>query len=78
MVTSERPRIQAPTVRSQGFGALIGGCYALVAIGVVGGVVLLLNGIWPWLAWGYVGVSLAVGIPGAIAESARRRHHSHR
>ena len=43
-------------------GALHGASAALIVTSVIGGTALLLELVWPWLAWGYVSVALAVGL----------------
>ena len=75
MVTSERQRADAPAAPREGLGTLTGVCFGLLLLGMVGAFTLLLNLASPWIAWGYVGVSLAVGLPGGIAGASRRRRH---
>jgi hypothetical protein len=83
MVTTERPRIEnsVPTT-PQGIGAIIGTSYALASTSVIGGFALLLNLVWPWLAWGYVAVGLVAGSPAAVMATrgaiARLRDQSRR
>jgi hypothetical protein len=50
-------------------GALSGAGHALLATSVVGGSALLLERLWPWLAWGYVVLALALGISLSIGAS---------
>jgi hypothetical protein len=75
LVTSEQQRTEAPTERDDGLGALTGVCFGLLLIGLVSCAALLLDLVSPWLAWGCVGVSLAIGLPGGIAGTHRRRRH---
>jgi hypothetical protein len=43
-------------------GMLRGASTALLVTSVIGGTALLLELVWPWLAWGYVGAALVVGL----------------
>jgi hypothetical protein len=45
-----------------GAGALHGASNALIVTAVIGGTALLLDLVWPWLAWGYVVLALALGL----------------
>jgi ABC-type transport system involved in cytochrome bd biosynthesis fused ATPase/permease subunit len=71
-----------------GAGALRGAGSALLLTAVIGGTALLLEFLWPWLAWGYVLVALALGAVLCVAsrraekalerevEQVRRRYRS--
>ncbi|MDX6536565.1 MAG: hypothetical protein QOD37_906 [Gaiellales bacterium] len=71
-----------------GVGALRGAGSALLVTAVIGGTALVLELLWPWLAWGYVLVALALGVVLCVAsrraqralerevEQVRRRHRS--
>ena len=76
MVTSERRKTEARIEQDEGLGVLTGVCFGLLLLGMVSAVALLLNLASPWIAWGYVGVSLAIGLPGGIAGAHRRRGHA--
>jgi hypothetical protein len=43
-------------------GALRGAGSGLLITSMIGGSALLLELMWPWLAWGYVGVALVLGL----------------
>jgi hypothetical protein len=54
-------------------GLLRGASTALVLTSVIGGTALLLELVWPWLAWGYVGSALVLGLAlQAVAARAAR------
>jgi hypothetical protein len=69
-------------------GALHGASAALMCTSVIGGAALLLELVGPWLAWGYVGVALVVGLALQVVasratsalerevEQVRRQHRS--
>jgi hypothetical protein len=41
---------------------LRGASTALLVTSLIGGTALLLELVWPWLAWGYVGAALVLGL----------------
>src|SRR3954451_8636796 len=43
-------------------GLLGGASTALLLTSLIGGTALLLELVWPWLAWGYVGAALVLGL----------------
>lgn len=45
-----------------GAGLLRGASTALLLTSLIGGTALLLELVWPWLAWGYVGAALVLGL----------------
>jgi uncharacterized membrane protein YedE/YeeE len=45
-----------------GVGLLRGASTALLVTSMIGGTALLLELVWPWLAWGYVGAALVLGL----------------
>jgi Flp pilus assembly protein TadB len=54
-------------------GALEGTSHALLVTALVGGAALVLDRIWPWLAWGYVTLAVVLGVALAvIARGAQR------
>jgi ABC-type transport system involved in cytochrome bd biosynthesis fused ATPase/permease subunit len=54
-------------------GALHGASTALMCTAVIGGAALLLELVGPWLAWGYVGVALVVGLALQVVASRATR-----
>ncbi len=56
-------------------GALEGTSHALLVTALVGGAALVLDRIWPWLAWGYVAMAVVFGIGlAALARFAQKAH----
>jgi hypothetical protein len=62
-------RLQSTRVDREaiGIGALRGAGSALLVTAAIGGTALVLELVWPWLAWGYVIVALALGIVLCVA-----------
>jgi hypothetical protein len=56
-------------------GALQGIGHALLGTAAVGGVALVLQLVWPWLAWGYVLGALVLGSAVALLASRLGRAH---
>lgn len=52
---------------------LHGASAALLVTSVIGGTALLLEVVWPWLAWGYVGVALVLGLALQVVASRATR-----
>ena len=75
MVTREHPRTDAPRAERAAVsaGTLESMSHALLVTALVGAVALVLDLIWPWLAWGYVVLAVALGTALAgIARAAQR------
>jgi hypothetical protein len=83
-----RPNLAAVDRDALSVGALRGAITALLVTGMIGGVALALALIWPWLAWGYVGVALTLAAALQLVasrverslereiETVRRQHRS--
>ena len=74
MVARERTHVERPGATKRTSGSGVAGIgYALILTAFIGGAVLLVNLLWPPLAWAYVVTALALGIPGAVSPVLRRR-----
>ena len=60
MISRSLPSAERETV--VGAGLLRGASTALLLTSLIGGTALLLELVWPWLAWGYVGAALVLGL----------------
>jgi Flp pilus assembly protein TadB len=88
MVTREHSRTETPRAERPALsaGALESTSHALLVTAAVGGVAVVLDRIWPWLALGYVVVAVVLGSALAVIarvvqrsiereiEELRRRH----
>jgi hypothetical protein len=75
MVTREHPGTEPQQAEQAALsaGALAGTSHALLVTALVGGAALVLDRIWPWLAWGYVVLAAVFGVAlGAAARGAQR------
>jgi hypothetical protein len=54
-------------------GMLHGASAALLVTSVIGGTALLLEVVWPWLAWGYIGAALVLGLSLQVVASRATR-----
>ena len=75
MVTREHPRTETQRAEHAALsaGALEGTSHALLVTALVGGAALVLDSIWPWLAWGYVVLAVVLGCALAVIARGVRR-----